>query len=172
LKGLNRAIWEARHEAGYIDDIALSKDDIHRLGAVSEPQRSRILFNRAVDDLKLDPARYARLCLRRLRYFLLFDETNPKSRVLVYRLAHLGLSIAAVMGLWFAGPALRRRLAPTIVIVFVIALFHSLTIVSARFHIPIEPLLAIWAAAGLSGLIKTAVRVGGIDDQPRLDTTS
>ena len=43
LKGLNRAIWEARHEAGYIDDIALTKDDIHesRLGirapAVANP---------------------------------------------------------------------------------------------------------------------------------------
>jgi len=155
LKGLNRAIWEARHEAGYIDDIALSKDDIHRLGSVSEPQRSRILFNRAVADLKLDPARYARLCLRRLRYFLLFDETNPKSRVLVYRLAHLGLSILAVMGLWLAGPAPRKRLMPTIVTVAAIALFHSLTIVSARFHIPIEPLLAIWGAAGLTCMAKT-----------------
>ena len=26
IKGLNRTLWEARHEAGYIDDIALSKD--------------------------------------------------------------------------------------------------------------------------------------------------
>jgi hypothetical protein len=155
LKGWNRAIWEARHEAGYIDDIALTKDDIHRLGSVPEPQRSRILFNRAVADLKLDPARYVRLCLRRLRFFFLFDETNPKSRVRVYRLAHLGLTSLAVMGLWLAGPALRKRLMPTIVTVAAIALFHSLTIVSARFHIPIEPLLAIWGAAGLTCIAKT-----------------
>ena len=33
-----------------------------------------------------------------------------------------------------------------------ITLFHTLTIVSARFHIPIEPLLAVWAGAGLSRL--------------------
>jgi len=39
---------------------------------------------------------------------------------------------------------------PTIVTVLLIALFHALTIVSARFHIPLEPLLAVWAGAGLS----------------------
>jgi hypothetical protein len=169
LKDLNRAIWEARHEAGYIDDIALTKDEIHSLGSVSEPQRSRILFNRAVTDLKLDAARYLRLCLRRLRFFLVFDETNPKSRILVYRIAHVGLTSLAFMGLWLTGPALRKRLMPTIVTVAAIALFHSLTIVSARFHIPIEPLLAIWGAAGLTCMAKSP---GQIDDQPRLDTTS
>jgi hypothetical protein len=155
LKSLNRALWEARHEAGYIDDIALSKDDIHELGSVSEPQRSRILFNRAIAELQHTPGRYARLCLRRLRYFLLFDETNPKSRVLVYRLAHLGLLSLAAVGLLIAGPSLRKRLLPTIVTVAAIALFHSLTIVSARFHVPIEPILAIWGAAGLNFMGKT-----------------
>ena len=169
LQGLNRAIWEARHEAGYIDDIALSKDDIHYLGTFAEPQRSRILFKRAVDDLNRDPGRYAQLCLRRLRYFLLFDETNPKTRVRLYRFAHLGLSMLAVIGLSTAGPAIRKRLMPTIVTAAAIALFHTFTIVSARFHIPIEPLLAIWGAAGLNGLVRID---GRLDDQPRLDTTS
>ena len=37
---------------------------------------------------------------------------------------------------------------PTILTAAAIALFHSLTIVSARFHIPLEPLLAIWAPRG------------------------
>ena len=83
LSGLNRALWEARHEAGYLDDIALTKDDYRRLGSVSEPERSRILFRRALAELGADPWRYPRLCLRRLRYFVLFDETNPKSRVLI-----------------------------------------------------------------------------------------
>ncbi len=79
---------------------------------------------------------------------LMFDETNPKTRVRVYRFAHLGLSILAVVGLSLAGPAMRKRLMPTIVTAAAIALFHTFTIVSARFHIPIEPLLAIWGAAG------------------------
>src|SRR5262249_6212670 len=84
LRGLHQALWPARHEAGYLDDIALTQADYRRLGSVSEPERSRILFRRALADLGAEPRRYLRLCLRRLRYFLLFDETNPKSRVLVY----------------------------------------------------------------------------------------
>jgi hypothetical protein len=150
LSSLNQALWKARHEAGYLDDIALTKADYRLLGSVSEPQRSRILFHRALAELRAEPGRYGRLCLRRLRFFLLFDETNPKSRVAVYRLAHLGLTLFALGGLMLASPDVRRRLSPTIATASAIAVFHSLTIVSARFHIPIEPLMAIWGAAGLS----------------------
>jgi hypothetical protein len=148
LSDLNRSLWEARHEAGYLDDIALTKADYRQIGSVSEPERSRILFRRAWDDLRADPWRYSRLCLRRLRYFILFDETNPKSRVWVYRVAHTGLTLFAVVGLMLAGPTLRRRLIPTILTAAAIAAFHALTIVSSRFHIPLEPLMAIWGAAG------------------------
>ena len=45
-----------------------------------------------------------------------------------------------------------------------IAAFHALTIVSARFHIPIEPLMGLWAAGRLD--------VAGRPDQPRRPTTS
>jgi hypothetical protein len=145
----NRSIWAARHEAGYIDDIALKEDDYRRLGSVSEPERSRILFRCALAELGAEPARYARLCLRRLRFFILFDETNPKARILAYRVPHLGLTIFGGLGLVLAGPGLRRRLMPTILTATLIALFHTFTIVSARFHIPIEPMLALWGAAGI-----------------------
>ncbi len=150
LLSLNRKLWEARHEAGYIDDIALSRQDYLLLGKVTEPERSRILFRRALAELASEPGRYARLCLRRLRYFLLFDETNPKSRVAMYRLPHLALTLFGALGILLAGSPLRRRLLPTVVTAAAIVLFHTLTIVSARFHIPIEPLLGLWGAAGLS----------------------
>jgi hypothetical protein len=150
LSRLNRILWKARHEAGYIDDIALTPADKLWLGLSTEPERSRILLRRALSDLAADPWRYPRLCLRRLRYFVLFDETNPKSRVLVYRVAHLGLTLLAFAGLLLAGTEMRSRLMPTIVTAAAITLFHTLTIVSARFHIPIEPLMAIWGAAGLA----------------------
>jgi hypothetical protein len=150
LSSLNRRIWAARHEAGYIDDIALTKGDLRILGSVSEPERSRILFQRAIRELAEQPGRYARLCMRRFRYFWLFDETNPKTRVGIYRLSHLGLTIAAALGLVLARPDVRIRLGPTLATAVSIALFHSLTIVSARFHIPVEPLLAIWAGCGVT----------------------
>ena len=146
----NAALWRARHEAGYIDDVALSADDYRRLAAVSEPERSRILFRRALAELADDPGRYPRLCLRRLRAFVLFDATNPKTRNAVYRSSHLGLTVLAALGLLLARPETRRRLGPTVVTAALIAVFHALTIVSARFHIPIEPLMAVWAACGLT----------------------
>ncbi len=160
----NRALWEARHEAGYIDDIALTALDYRELGALSEPGRSRLLFRRAWGELRDDPTRYPRLCLRRLRYFVFFDETNPKTRSLVYRASHLGLTLAAFLGLILARPEVRRRLGPSIATAGLIALFHTLTIVSARFQIPIEPWMAVWAASGLSRWDSS--------DQPRLPTTS
>jgi hypothetical protein len=150
LSGLNRTIWQARHEAGYLDDIALTQDDRNWLGTFSEPERSRILFRKAMADLKADASRYGWLCLRRLRYFVLFDETNPKTRILAYRLPHVGLTLLAAAGLVLAGPVLRKRLAPTVLTTLAITVFHALTIVSARFHVPVEPLLAVWAAAGVS----------------------
>jgi hypothetical protein len=154
LKDWNQTLWKARHEAGYLDDVALSRQDYALLGSVSEPERSRILFRRACSQLRTDPGRYPRLCLRRLRYFVFFDETNPKSRVLLYRAPHLALTTFAALGIVLARPALRRRLLPTLITVGAIALFHCLTIVSARFHIPIEPLLALWGATGLFGSLQ------------------
>lgn len=150
LAELNRTLWAARHEAGYIDDIALSPMERRRLGLVSEPERSRILFRRAIDELRRDPGRYLALCLRRLRFFWLFDETNPKTRVLAYRVGHLGLTILALAGLALAPGAVRARLAPTVLTVLLISMFHVLTITSVRFHVPIEPVMAVWAGAGLT----------------------
>ncbi len=150
LRDLNATLWEARHEAGYLDDIALTRADYRELGAVSEPERSRRLFRRALADLRDEPGRYARLCLRRLRYFVFFDETNPKTRSAIYRGGHLALTALAALGWLLATPEVRRRLGPTALTAAMIAAFHVLTIVSARFHLPIEPLMALWAAAGSS----------------------
>jgi MFS family permease len=162
LADRNRALWEARHEAGYIDDIALTADDLRLLGSLGEPARSRLLFRRALDDLKDEPLRYPRLTLKRLRAFVLWDETNPKSRSLVYRAGHLGLTVLAVFG-WIAlGAEGRRRMAPTLISALLIAVFHALTIVSARFHVPIEPLMAAWASTLLGGAARVGLpKIGG-----------
>jgi hypothetical protein len=160
LAAWNRTLWKARHEAGYLDDVVLTQDDYRTLGQVSEPERSRILFRRALTDIWNDPARYAQLCLQRLRYFVFFDETNPKTRSLAYRIPHLGLTLLAVIGLGLTGPTGRRRLRPTLITTAAIAAFHAFTIVSARFHIPIEPLLGLWAGVGLSELKGLPGRIG------------
>ena len=169
LEGLNRALWDARHEAGYIDDIALSDADYRLLATLSEPARSRLLFRRALDDLRAEPLRYPRLCLRRLRAFVFWDESNPKTRSVLYRLGHLGLSAMAVVGWCAIGAMGRRRLWPLAMTVALIAAFHALTIVSARFHIPIEPLLAVSAsgvALPIGALWRRARRRLGFTETP------
>ena len=171
-KGMNAALWAARHEAGYLDDVALSADDVRALARLSEPERSRSLFRRAIADLRDDPGRYPRLCLRRLRYFVFFDETNPKARNPVYRAGHLGLTGLAALGLVLTPPSLRRRLGPTLVTAALVAAFHSLTIVSARFHVPVEPLLGLWASCGLAGLRSAVPDPFALAAQPRRPTTS
>ena len=122
-------------------------------GAVAYPVPS------VLAELAADPWRYPRLCLRRLRYFVLFDETNPKARVLVYRASHLGLTVLALGGLLLAGPATRKRLMPTIATAMAIAVFHALTIVSARFHIPLEPLDGDLGGSGADAMGGCSVRV-------------
>ncbi len=181
LAGLNRKLWAARHEAGCIDDVMLSRADRAWLGRLPEPARSRVLFRWACADLAAEPGRYARLCLKRLRYFLLFDETNPKTRVLAYRVSHLGLSLAAVAGLLLAGGRVLGKLGPTLLTAVLVTLFHIFTITSARFHIPLEPVLGLWFAAGLARAREAVpalarqvqaiwFRLGRF--QPRLETTS
>ncbi|MGE3819982.1 MAG: hypothetical protein AB7I30_11130 [Isosphaeraceae bacterium] len=146
LRRLNATLWEARHEAGYVDDVALTAEDYRVLAPLSEPERSRRLFQRALADLRAEPGRYLALTLRRLRYFVLFDETNPKTRNPIYRIGHLALTLGAIGG-WLAAPAwLRRNLVPTLLTAGLVTAFHALTITSARFHIPLEPLMGLWAA--------------------------
>ena len=87
------------------------------LGSVSEPERSRILFPACAGRAGGRARALRRLCLRRLRYFVLFDETNPKSRVMAYRLPHLGLTLFGGIGLiagWCArcGSDCCRRSSP------------------------------------------------------------
>jgi hypothetical protein len=60
------------------------------------------------------------------------------------------LTALAALGLLLARPEIRRKLGPTLLTAALITTFHTLTIVSARFHLPIEPLMALWAASGVT----------------------
>jgi hypothetical protein len=145
LAGQHRAMWDARHETLYIDDVLLKPTGYRELIRLSEPQRCRLLGKQAWDFIQREPAHYGRLCLRRLRYFLLFDETNPKARNRVYRVSTVTWLVSASVGLL----VLRSRwrtLWPLAAIFAGVTLFHTLTITSARFRIPIEPLSFVWAA--------------------------
>lgn len=148
LADRNRALWEARHETLYIDDVLLKPGGYREFDGLSEPERSQLLGRQAWQYVVRTPQEYARRCLRRLRYFLLWDETNPKAMSLAYRTSSAVWLTAAAIGLLAA----RRRwriLAPSLLVFLVVMLFHVLTITSARFRIPLESLGLLWGAVGL-----------------------
>ena len=145
LAGVDKALWEARHETVYIDDVLLKPGGYHEFAGLTEPQRSRLLGRRAREFIRENPARYGQLCLQRLRYFLLFDETNPKASNRIYRAATIVWLVLALIGLMVSCDRW-RRLWPTYAIFMVVTLFHALVLVSVRFRIPLEPLSFVWAA--------------------------
>jgi hypothetical protein len=152
---MNERLWMARHEAGCVDDIALTKMDKLELGQLPEVERSAELFRRVRQDLSDEPGRYLELCLRRLRFFLWVDESNPKTAVLYYRIPHISLTIFSLMGLIVMDGGMRRRLAMVMIAFLLTTIFHALTITAPRFHLPWEPLMMIWAVAGASSLCVT-----------------
>ena len=78
LKGLNDALWKARHEAGYLDDIALTQEDYKRFSRMSEPERSRVLFWRAMADLWADPWRVSPALRAKAGLFRLLRRDEPE----------------------------------------------------------------------------------------------
>jgi len=149
--GIDRALWEARHETLYIDDVLLKPTGYRGFAGLSEPERTRLLGRRAVAFIRDNPSRYAKLCLRRLRYFLLFDETNPKAANRLYRAATITWLVLAAVGL-LVSRVRWRELWPTYAIFTVITVFHALVITSVRFRIPLEPLSFVWAATAVAPL--------------------
>jgi len=157
LSGINAALWEARHETLYVDSVALTAEDYARLGRLSEPARSRELGRRAWQFVRENPGRYAKLCAQRLRYFLLFDETNPKASGRLYRMATVAWLVLALVGI-LVSRGQWRALWPTYAIFLAVTAFHVLTITSVRFRIPIEPMSFLWAAAAVCPLAERLVR--------------
>lgn len=153
---LNERLWQARHEAGCVDDIALSKSEKIELGKLPEVERSKELFRRAKEELAASPGRYTELCLRRLRYFLWIDPANPKTASLFYRAPLVGLNCFCMAGLIFIKPGMRRILAPTMISFLMVTVFHAMTITAPRFHLPWEPLMICWGVAGLAPVLKPA----------------
>ena len=159
LRGVERALWEARYVTVYIDDLSLKPTGYRDFAGLSEPARSRLLLHRAWQFIHANPAVYLRLCLKRLQYFLLFDETNPKASHRLYRITTVVWLVLAVVGALVSWPH-RRRLWPTYAVFLAVMLFHTLVIVSARFRIPVEPLSLHLGGGGRRAVGGTCRRTG------------
>ncbi len=141
----NQRLWAQRHETLYIDDVVLKPTGYAQFVGLTEPARSRVLGAQAIEFIRSQPSQYARLCAARCRYFWLFDETNPKAAHPVYRASSAAWLVLTIVGLL----CLRPRFCdywPLLAIVAIVSAFHVLTIVSARFRMPLEPLAFLWSA--------------------------
>jgi len=151
LAGMDRALWNARHETLCIDDVLLKPGGYREFAGLSEPERSALLGRRAWQFVRDNPGRYGRLCLRRLQYFLLFDETNPKATHRIYRISTVAWLVLSLMGLSMS-LGRWRELWPSWAIFAAVMLFHTLVIVSARFRVPVEPITFVWAGIAVAPL--------------------
>lgn len=101
-----------------------------------------------LDEWTRDPFQYPRTCLLRLRQWLWFDETNPRSSLVAYRASYILLVITSALGM-LGGRNRGQYLRTAGVILLLLTLTHVLIITSARFRLPVEMLLIPWSAMGL-----------------------
>jgi len=124
-------------------------DLLLRISRLPEAEKMSLFRDYALSALAADPARYARLCMRRLRYFILFDETNPMTLSPWYRWPRIVLLSVFAWSVW----RLRKRQSElSLLYLFLItgALFHTLTIFAPRFQIAFDPLIILIASGGVA----------------------
>jgi hypothetical protein len=127
-------------------------------GEIEKVDHFKTLIRR---DLSENPGLYSRLCRVRLGQMLWFDPTNPRAYVLPYRLSYLALLALATMGVGLSlsgRPAMYWQMP--LLAGLGILVFHTLTITSARFRLPIEALLLLPAAVVVAALGAYLGRLG------------
>jgi hypothetical protein len=123
----------------------------HLASLPTEVQRMDAFGPLIVEEFSRRPAQYVEKSLLRARQWIFFDETNPKSRSLLYRVSYIGLILLAGVGAWHRRLLWREDL-PLLIPIIVMTLFSVLVITSARFRLPAEFLLVPFAASGAGWL--------------------
>lgn len=139
-----KAAWqraiELRRRSRSVDST-LSTEQLRHLTALSSEMERMDQFRTWIfAELRDKPIHYLAMCGKRLRKWVWFDETNPRSLVWPYVTSYLcllALAMPALPTVW------RRRWdwAPVIAAALALSAVHIAIIVSARFRVPIEMLL-------------------------------
>jgi hypothetical protein len=149
----------AREEAVSVD-THLTQAEVDQLSSYStEAEKMDWFSHRIREEVVSDPAHYIRMCVRRLGMLLWFDDTNPRSFVLAYRLPYLVLALLALAGLALV---FRSRPPPAGFVFWIIPLaslflVHTLIITSARFRLSMEVLYILPAALAVSRVSQLAL---------------
>jgi hypothetical protein len=125
----------ARKRSRSINDVALTERDLIELAALPDETARMDWFGKRIRaELLAHPWHYPRMCLVRLRQWVWFDETNPKSVALPYRVSYLIFAAGAAAGIAMSW----RRVWPYLSAGIALTLVHVVVITSARFRIGFE----------------------------------
>ena len=134
------------------------------LAQMTEPQRDRYLYNRAIEQIRRDPLRIVRLA------WVKFCRTwNPLPNAPGYRRSPRAWVLAAytvvVLILAAVGVGFWRRWPATLALILLpivyFTILHSIFIGSVRYRVPLMPLLAMLAAGGVWVLLARCGRTAG-----------
>ncbi len=148
---LESGLEAARRQAVSVD-TRLAAEEVEALQALPDERARMAWFGERIRrELAAAPAQYPKMVLRRLAMIAWFDDTNPRSFALPYRLPYLGLAVLSGVGLGFWG---RPRGPDWLVVAAALGLVVALggIITSARFRLLLEALMIVPAAWGMACL--------------------
>jgi hypothetical protein len=123
-----------------------------------ETGQYRLFRDEGLAEVRRDPGRFAGLVLGKFLYFWTFAPQSgvlyPARYFYVYIAYYAAVALAAIAGLitLLRRPDLRPDLALILILFASVATTHSLFFVEMRHRWAIEPIVLIFAAAGLAAL--------------------
>lgn len=110
-----------------------------------EQARDRVYISETRRFISEHPTEYLRLCIKRLQYFLWFDETHPIARSSMYRLSYIFLLLIAIPGVIWA--IRRHRLDPILPLIGIgYVMLYVPVLVLPRYRIILVVLFLLMAA--------------------------
>lgn len=142
--------------------------DMPQLQRMNEVERSRYLRELSVQNIQSDPARFVKLGVRKvLRTWspipLSDDYRSRRAYVIVAAIYAVPVLILAIVGLMRAPIGVRNVLLLALPAVY-FTLVHAVSVGSLRYRVPVEPQLAILAAAGAAVVVGRSKRNASDDD--------
>lgn len=129
---------------------------LRKIYATDELGQKDIFEKEAVDFIKNNPGKFAKLFLRKFYYFWWF---SPQSGItylflfkILYKCYYVLILIGAFIGFYFM-PAKRHKIYLLIGVLFGISFFQSIFYVEMRHRWAIEPILFIFTANGIMHMI-------------------
>jgi hypothetical protein len=136
--------------------------------AIRDPVAKNDAYRRAaLAFVAEDPLRFLAMGARRLGRFYspVIDQdehfASRRARLLAFPISLLIVGAAALYAIRRKPPGELRRLAPLLVIIVALTLVHTLVHGLVRYRVPLMPLLAVLASAGVCRLIAPR-RVGAV----------